>query len=220
MSYEEKLCHNYHELTIAEAERYWREDKARLSEEGKFFFEGCLSIPGQMYVADRKALFDAILQHKPVYCFEVGTYTGGGSTFFLASAFARLERGKVITLEADEQMRNHAVGAYRQFLPGLLPFVEFLHGGQPSHFMPYIEGGDGIVECVFLDGAEDDRETLEQYEFFAPFFRPGSILMAHDWNTEKARLLKPIIADGGLWSIEVELNEPASVGFIVAYYQG
>jgi len=141
MSYEEKLCHNYHELTVAEAERYWREDKARLSEEGKFFFEGCLSIPGQMYMADRKALFDAILQHKPVYCFEVGTYTGGGSTFFLASAFARLERGKVITLEADEQMRNHAVGAYRQFLLGLLPFVEFLHGGATQSLYALYRGG-------------------------------------------------------------------------------
>ena len=220
MGYLEKLYHNYHELTREEMQRYHKEDRFKFSPEDRFFFEGCPHIPGQMYMADRKALFDAILQYKPACCFEVGTYTGGGSTFFLASAFAKLGKGRVITLEVDEQMHNRAVEAYRRLLPGLLPFVEFLHGGHPSHFMPYIEAMGEIVECVFLDGAEDGKETLEQYEFFTPFFRPGSILAAHDWNTEKMGLLKPIIAGKGPWSIKVELYEPASVGFIVAYYQG
>lgn len=215
-SYVKKSYHNYHEFSPSERSRYNRIDKLDWSIGDRFFFEGCLSIPGEMYKAERKALYDAIIQYQPTHCFEIGTGSGGGSTFFLACAFAELGRGKVITLEVAG---NAALQNYQRFLPGLLPFVEFLTGGDPALFMPFIEDNGVIVECVFLDGSDNSEETVAQYKFLEPFFRPGSILMAHDWNSEKMRLLRPIIEGDPDWSIEVQLSEPESVGFIVARYQ-
>ncbi len=213
-SYWAKLYHNYHELSASERRRYEQKDRAGLSIADRFFFEGCLPIPGEMYKADRKALYDAIIEYKPAHCFEIGTGYGGGSTFFLTSAFAKLGRGKVITLEKDTG--GGALRNYQRFLPGLLPFVEFLTGSDPALFLPFIEDR---VECVFLDGSDDSEETLRQYEFFEPFFMPGSIIMAHDWNTAKMQLLRPVIDNDPNWTIEIKLDEPESVGFIATSYQ-
>ncbi len=208
VNYWTKLYHNFYELTAEERLRYNR--GKGLASWDIFFYEGCLPIPGEMYKADREALYDAIIRYKPAHCYEIGTGSGGGSTFFLASAFAELGRGKVITLEIAN---GGAKQNYVRFTPDLLPFVEFLTGSDPAIF-PIEES----VECVFLDGAEDGEQTLRQYEFFKPYFRPGSILMAHDWGTEKMRLLRPVIESDPNWVIEIQLDEPDSVGFIVAGY--
>ena len=212
IDYWTRSYHNYHEFSLLERRRYNQVERLSLS--NKFFFEGCLSIPGEMYKADRKALYDVIIRYKPKQCFEIGTGHGGGSTFFLASAFAKLGKGKVITLEKDTS--GAALRNYQRFLPELLPFVEFLIGDEPSLFTPFIDDG---IECIFLDGSDDGEETLQQYRFFKPHFKSGTILVAHDWCTEKMRLLRPEIEKDPDWTIEVQLEEPESVGFIVARYR-
>lgn len=217
ISYYIKLYHNYHELTPSERQRYTRTDRKVFSPSERFFFEGCLARGGELYMADRKSLYDIVLKYEPAHCLEIGTGGGGGSTFFLAKAFARLGKGKVITLEIDRH--GVAFQTYQQLLPGLLPFVEFLTGGDPVLFAPFIEDNGGIVDCVFLDGSDFSEEAVAQYEFFKPFFRPGSILMAHDWDGAKMKLLRPIIEASPEWSIKVLLNRPESLGFIVARYQ-
>ena len=210
VSYWTKLYHNFHELTDAEKLRY--NNGKGLSLLDRFFFEGCLPIPGEMYRADRKALYDTILKYRPSHCYEIGTGSGGGSTFFLACAFAKLGVGKVISLEIND---GPAYQNFERFVPDLLPFVKFLTGGDPRLF----DLGES-VDCVFLDGAEDGKQTLHQYEFFKPYFRSGSILMAHDWQSEKMRLLRPVIENDPSWTIEVHLEDPESVGFIMAKYNG
>lgn len=219
VSYRAKLLHNYHELTPAEKRRYYQVDRFKFSPADRFFFEGNLPVAGQMYLTERKALYHVILQRRPAYCFEIGTHHGGGSTFFLASAFARLGVGQVITLEKDDDYYNMARAAYQRFLPGLLPFVTFLHGDRPELFMPFIEDNGGVVECVFLDGSIVPEETLEQYEFFKPFWKPGSLLMAHDWGNlgrdPKMTLLSPIMLADPQWSLLLKLGAPESVGFVV-----
>ncbi len=210
-NYWAKLYHNYHELTPSEKQRYQDGERKGMSLSDKFFFEGCQPIPGEMYKADRKALYDTIIQYMPEHCYEIGTGSGGGSTFFLACAFAKLGEGKVISLEIND---GSALRNFERFTPDLLPFVEFLTGGDPSLF----DLGDR-VGCVFLDGAEDGEQTLYQYEFFKSYFRPGSILMAHDWNSSKMELLRPILESDPDWTIEIELGEPESVGFIMARYK-
>ena len=127
-----------------------------------------------MYVADRKALYETILQHRPRYCYEIGTYTGGGSTFFLASAFAKIGSGKVITLERSDALYRRAIESYRTHLPNLLPYIEFIHGADLRILQPYIVNDAQDPLCFLLDGAEDSHETMDQYEFFRPFLKPKS----------------------------------------------
>jgi len=212
--YADRLLHNFHELSAAERYRYRAIDRLRFGRERRFLFEGCRAIRGQLWVADRRALYETVLRHRPRHCFEIGTWTGGGSTYFLARAFASLGRGKVITLESDLGLHEAAVAMYRRHLPDLIPYVEFLYGDSPEAFLPFL-GETGGVDCCFLDGAEDPAETMAQFTFFDRLFEQGSIVMAHDWETDKATLLRPALEQSDEWTPELRLGPPESVGFAV-----
>jgi cephalosporin hydroxylase len=218
MSYRNKLQHNYHELAYYERLRYWLLDRRRVPPDVRFFFEGVRQLPGQMYIADRKALSGTVIKYMPQICYEIGTWIGGGSTFFLASAFAKLGRGKVVTTEVDVHAYQMARSTYETVLPHLLPFVEFHNTAKLDVFMPFIRQNQNTVDCVFLDGADDARQTMEQYEFFRPYFKTGTILMVHDWNTEKMRGIRPVIEGNPKWNLELNISSPDSIGFATYIY--
>jgi predicted O-methyltransferase YrrM len=180
----------------------------------RVFFEGVPGIAGQLYRAERRALHAALMRRAPRFAFEIGTFNGGGSTFFLAHAFSALGHGKLLTIEIDPGLHAQAVALYSERLPALRPHVEFLLGGMPELFVPYLQQA-GSAEFVFLDGAEDAAQSLAQFRFFEPWFRPGSVLALHDWHTEKMRLLKDAVAGNPRWKLLVELGEPESIGFAI-----
>ncbi|MDD2765439.1 MAG: class I SAM-dependent methyltransferase [Opitutaceae bacterium] len=182
------------------------------SAEERKFFEGIPGIAGQLYRAERRALHDAVVRRQPAFAFEIGTFNGGGSTYFLALAFAKLGRGKLVTLEIDPALQAKAAAFYTTQLPTLRPHVEFLLGGSPELFTPFLQQA-GAAEFVFLDGAENAAQSLEQYRFFEPWFRRGSVLALHDWNTEKMRLIRELLCHTPRWRETLALAEPDSIGF-------
>lgn len=218
MGYHTKLQHHYHELNTRQRIRYRFFDRFRFTPEERFFFEGCQGNPGQMFLAERRILFETILRHQPRHCFEIGTYTGGGSTFFLAHAFAKLGTGKVITMESDASLHEGCVAFYRERQPELFPFAEFVRGDRVEALLPYI--GDRL-DCFFLDGAEDASQTVDQYRFFEQFCDQGTVMMAHDWHTEKMKGLRAMLPGAALdWRVELCLDPPESVGFVVMICEG
>lgn len=212
--FKKKLEQNFHGLTVLEMVIYLIFIRWFWSKEKRFFFEGSFKLLGQMYIADRKALYDAILEYKPEQCFEVGTYTGGGSTYFLAKAFEKLGKGKLITMESVPYYFEKARNYYANHLPTTAPFVEFILGSSASAFDSRLLPGG--IDCVFFDGAEDGKETLDQYNYFLPHFKTGTIIMMHDWNTEKMIDLKPLITNDKEWEIVKVIAPPQSVGFAIA----
>ena len=172
-----------------------------------------------MYIAERKALYDTIVAEKPRHCFEIGTYTGGGSTFFISSAFAKLGQGKLYTMENGTHYYNKAKNFYSSKLPDQNKHIEFIFGEKPNDFDKYIPA-DKKIDCVFFDGAEEGQQTLDQYNYFVPYFKKGSIIMFHDWNTEKTVLVKPFIIENQKWEQVVLLNQPVSLGFSIFKYKG
>ncbi|WP_029009848.1 class I SAM-dependent methyltransferase [Azospirillum halopraeferens] len=206
--------HNYHELDDFGRILYMVAVKPKWDARRQFFFEGCRDLAGQMYVAERMALYDAILRHRPRTCYEIGTFTGGGSTFFISAAFRDLGAGRLVTLETS---RNHyllAASFYEQYLPAHKAHTTFIHGDRPELFLPMITE-DGGVDCVFLDGAAEPAQALEQFRFFEPRFRPGSVVMCHDWDLDKQEALRPHLESRRDWVQEVRLTDPDSVGFVV-----
>lgn len=213
-NFKEKLNHNFHALTILEMIWYLIFIRPKWSGEKRFLFEGSFLLLGQMYVAERKLLYDTILMYKPRHCFEIGTYTGGGSTYFIAKAFEHLHAGKLITMEIDPYYYNKAKDYYKNNIPKVGARVEFILGSTPEMFDAVIQEYKS-VDCIFLDGAEESGQTLSQYEYFLPHFHSGTILMVHDWNTEKTRTLKPILLNDTKWKLVQELHPPVSVGMAV-----
>ena len=178
------------------------------------FFEGVPGVAGHLYRAERRALHDAIIARAPKFGFEIGTFNGGGSTYCSARAFAALGRGKLVTLEIDPALHAQAMELYATRLPALRPHVEFLLGGSPELFEPYLKQVDA-AEFVFLDGAEHAEQSLAQYRYLEPWFRPGSVLAMHDWHTEKMRLVRKLLANTPRWRESLMLTEPDSIGFAI-----
>jgi len=158
-------------------------------------------------------MYNALIEYKPKDCFEIGTFTGGGSTFFIASAFYKNSTGKLITIESDDRLYNKAKNFYANKLKSLNKHTEFIKGDNFSFIEKHIT--DGKVDCFFLDGAEDGNQTLEQYNDFLPYCKTGTIMMLHDWNTEKTIKVKNLILQDSGWKMISELEPPISVGFVI-----
>jgi predicted O-methyltransferase YrrM len=212
--FRKKLSHNIHELTRSERCLYTLFRRPFLAAEDRFYFEGERGLAGQMYMAERKVMYETIIGYAPRHCFEIGTYTGGGSTFFISSAFQKLNKGMLITLEVDRPLHESAVQYYERNLPVTREHIHFLLGSGMHEFDAFVRD-NGTVDCVFFDGSEDGQQTLSQYRYFLPFFHEGSVILVHDWNTEKARLLKPAIMQDKAWKTVTELHPPRSVGLAV-----
>lgn len=213
--FSEKLKHNFHELTWLERAIYFISIRSSFDPIRRFFFEGSLGLPGQMYLAERQAIYDAVIERQPRNCFEIGTYTGGGSTFFLASALEKIGKGELVTMENDKRLFNKARKYYQKRLPKLNKFITFLLDDKAAAFNKYIEKYNQ-VDCVFFDGAEDEGQTVDQYNYFLPYFKEGSIIIMHDWNTDKMKKMKPLIVNDPKWQIIKEIEPPTSVGLAIA----
>jgi len=207
-----KLKQNFHTLAPLEMLVYAILYAPKWSEEKRFFYVGSLFLEGQMYLLERKALYDIVTEEKPRQCFEIGTFTGGGSTFFLSAAVEKNGAGKLITLESVPKLYNKAKNFYQKKLPGQYKHTTFILGDSPTAFDEYILE-DKKVDCVFFDGAEDSKQTLDQYHYFEPYFKRGSVIMFHDWNTEKTAAIRPVIEANHQWKKIIELTPPDSVGF-------
>ncbi|MEM1995637.1 MAG: class I SAM-dependent methyltransferase [Thermoplasmatales archaeon] len=193
----------------------WRLIRPFIPPKMRWFFEGHPKVKGQLWVADRKLLYYTVRTYKPQYCFEIGTWRGGGSTLFISQALYENGTGKLYTVEIDENYFNEARENYQIYLPHLVPYVEF-YLGDYREIYPRILNSVRNVDLLFLDGPEDASETMEQFNFFLPYMRKGSLLIAHDWFTEKCRLLKPFIEESVDWEIKKVLVPPRSLGCALA----
>jgi len=217
LTLKEKLLHNFQELNRFEMILYILFIRPFQSKGERVFFDGSFFLPGQMYKAERKALYNIVKEAKPDYCFEIGTYTGGGSTFFISKALKDNNKGKLFTIESDQFLFNKAKSRYKKYLKGQFPFVEFINSSNPTVFEKFLRESNK-TNIIFLDGAEDGKQTLAQYNFFKPYFRNGTILALHDWKTEKTMQVKPIILNDPHWKKIIELDQPESIGFAIFKY--
>ncbi|MBX7185721.1 MAG: class I SAM-dependent methyltransferase [Vicinamibacteria bacterium] len=192
----------------------WRIVRSLAPREMRLCFEGCPFLEGQMWFAERRLLVRTLRAHKPRSCAEVGTWKGGGSTFFTALALHQNGAGMLHTWEVDATLSAAARHAFEHRLPELAPHVAFHVGDYRAGSCP------DSLDCVMLDGPEDADSTLEQLRFFEPRMGAGSLLFAHDWHTEKARLIRPLIEGGSGFEIVARVDPPVSVGFIVARRTG
>jgi len=207
------LVQSYHALGPAQ-QRRWRMVRQFVPRRVRWLYEGCLEVPGQLWYADRKLLYRAIRTHRPTSVFEVGTWYGGGSTYFIGQALYENGGGVLHTIEEDAEAHARARENYARHLRHLLPHVEFHHGKSTAVY-PELLRQQVSVDAVFLDGALDAQQTVEEFELFAPYLKRGALLLAHDWDNEKMALLRPRMEASSEWRMEARATAPESVGFAV-----
>jgi len=192
----------------------WRAIRHLLPSRTRWFVEGNSHIHGQLWYSERKMIYVAVRRYRPESCFEIGTWRGGGSTLFITQALYGNKRGILHMVEVDPALQQSAKSSYEKYLPELLPFVEFHLGDYRREFVSHLEKMER-VDFLFLDGAEDGNQTLAQYKFFDPWLKLGSLLLVHDWLTEKTRLLRLEIEHSGKWAQQRVLLPPVSVGMVL-----
>jgi predicted O-methyltransferase YrrM len=168
---------------------------------------------GQMTPEERKVLYNLVLTYKPSNIFEVGTWKGGGSTYFLSSALHELGAGKLHTVEIFPEFYNHAINLYNTDLAMLRGFIDFHLGDSTEEFSKVFSNPDIKADFVLLDGKEYSYQTLVEYNFFKSKMPLGSVLAFHDWKTEKMGIIKNLIKVGEDWKVLEYLPE-GPTGFI------
>ncbi len=181
----------------------------------RWFLEGHPKLRGQLWYEERKLIYTIVRTYKPQYCFEIGTWKGGGSTYFISQALYENGSGIIHTVETNKEFYDETRNNYQIYLQNLTPFVEF-HLGDYKEIYSKILSSIGRVDFLFLDGPEDAQETLNQYNFFFPYMRSGSTILVHDYFTEKARLVKSLVQNGDNWEIKKILTPPYSIGLAFA----
>lgn len=160
-------------------------------------------------------LHSTVLTFKPCNCFEIGTWRGGGSTFYISHGLYENGAGILHTIEINKEYFNEAQAKYKWYASHLLPYINFHFSDYEENFFKILNRLDKI-DLLMLDGAEDAQQTLNQYNVFAPYLKKDSILLLHDWLTEKVSLVKPIIENEKDWNIRSILLPPKSIGFALA----
>jgi predicted O-methyltransferase YrrM len=194
--------------------RAWTAIRRFVPKQTRAFYEGCPAIPGQLWYRERKALYQAIRKHKPRTVFEVGSWYGGGSTFFIAQALHDNGAGLLYAIEPNETAYDNAVVGYKREVPHLLPYVRFFRGSSTDLFPERLKELEK-VDALFLDGAQDSRQTADEFAMFEPHLQAGSIFMAHDWDNEKMESVRPQMEHSRDWVLETKLTAPHSLGFVV-----
>lgn len=196
----------------------WRFLRHMYPRKRRWFFEGCIEIPGQLWLADREALYETVRSTRPEVVFEVGTWRGGGSTFFISQALYENGAGILHTTDIDCGMVQQAERAYARHLPHLTNHVHF-HCGASADVYPDVLSTVPRIDLLFLDGQEDGDQTYSEFQLFEPYLSDGSLLLAHDWFSEKMVRLKPHIENSHDWEIIQVFKPSKSVGFVVARHR-
>ena len=173
-----------------------------------------MAIPGQLWRADRKLLYQTIRRVQPHTVVEVGTWHGGGSTYFISQALHDNGFGVLHTIEADPEAYHTARDNDRRYLPHLLSHVHF-HFGKATEIYPPLLRELKHIDAVFLDGSAHAQEALDEFEMFKPFLERKGVVLMHDWDNEKMILLRPRIEQSSEWKVRQVITAPRSVGFAV-----
>lgn len=193
----------------------WRLIRYLMPRGFRFFYEGRPPLRGQLWFHERRWLFEAVRRYHPKNCFEVGTWEGGGSTLVVAQALLTTGGGMLHTVELNAERHKTTTMLYKLVAPECLPFVRLLCGDY-TQVLSSVLAETGRVDLLILDGAEDAEENLAQYRYFEPYLHLGAMVFQHDWLTEKARLVRPLLEDTLSWDLEWVLLPPFSRGFALA----
>lgn len=164
---------------------------------------------GQLYPEERKLLYDTVRVHKPNSCVELGTWRGMGSTYYTAKALVDNRRGTIHTFEIDQSLRDQALRNLTDY--GVMHVVKSYLGD----FITELSLLNIAVDFAFLDGPEDGDYTLRSFNLLNPLMRSGSIIIMHDWKSEKCRLMHELLNTDCGWRIDLVMDTKVGICRII-----
>jgi predicted O-methyltransferase YrrM len=172
---------------------------------------GCLmqTLPGamntiesQLHPVERRILSRRVKTLSDAVILEVGTYKGGGSTLTFLEALKRNSSGKLIGIEADPdvfaQMKANIASVDRRLFDFFEPISGFSQDVIPKLLTEYPH-----FDLAFLDGGNNPREQIEEFELLKDAIPVGGFLFSHDANLRKGHWLVPYLSELDNWRVTI-----------------
>jgi predicted O-methyltransferase YrrM len=165
-----------------------------------------MAIEGQLNPAERALITRAISEAvpQPGVAIEVGTWLGGGSTLHILRALEQNGAGHLWGIEADRSIYDQMLANLRAEAPREVARFTPLFGFSQDVLAQWkTERPNQLVDFVFLDGGNNPREQIEEFELLDPLIPVGGQLMAHDAKMRKGRWLVPFVSRLDNWTSQV-----------------
>lgn len=177
-----------------------------------------MAIEGQLNEAERRLITEAITgaAKKPMVAIEVGTWLGGGSTLHILRALEQNGIGHLWGIEADRSIYDRMLANIRAAAPTEISRFTPQFGFSQNVLKQWKkeQPADVTVDFVFLDGGNNPREQIEEFELLDPLMPVGGQLMTHDAKMRKGRWLVPFISRLDNW--ESRLHDISENGLFYA----
>jgi hypothetical protein len=162
-------------------------------------------IEGQLNPEERQLLADAILQvaEAPQVVIEVGTWLGGGSTLTFLQSLGKNGTGHLWGVEADHSIYDRMMANLKAHVPDLLHHFTPLFGFSEKVLPEWIatQPLPLRLDVVFLDGGDNPREQMREFEILDPYLPVGARLFAHDAHMRKGKYFVPYLSRLDNWDV-------------------
>lgn len=155
-------------------------------------------IESQLHPAEKDILRRTLASFDATTILEIGTYKGGGSTLTFLHFLADLGRGKLYGIEADRSVFDEMRSNILSVGPGYFDFFEPICGFSQKIIPPLLPSVKKL-DLVFLDGGNNPREQIEEFELLKDAIPVGGYLFSHDANLRKGRWLVPYLLELDNW---------------------
>lgn len=133
---------------------------------------------------------------------EIGTYKGGGSTLTFLEALKRKNSGRLIGIEADPVVFAEMKANIALVDPGYFDFFEPISGFS-QRVIPGLLTKYPHFDLAFLDGGNNPREQIEEFELLKDAIPVGGFLFSHDANLLKGHWLVPYLSELDNWRVTI-----------------
>jgi predicted O-methyltransferase YrrM len=160
------------------------------------------SIESQLHPVEKQILGRRVDAINDPTILEIGTYKGGGSTLTFLETLKRKRSGKLIGIEADPdvfaEMKANIASVDREYFDFFEPISGF-----SQRVIPEVLTKHPHFDLAFLDGGNNPREQIEEFELLKDAIPVGRFLFSHDANLRKGNWLVPYLTELDNWRVTI-----------------
>jgi predicted O-methyltransferase YrrM len=160
------------------------------------------TIESQLHPMEKRIFSNRVATIPNPTILEIGTYKGGGSTLTFLEALKHQNSGRLIGIEADPDVFAEMKANIASVDPGYFAFFEPIIGFSQS-VIPGLLTKYSRFDLVFLDGGNNPREQIEEFELLKDAIPVGGFLFSHDANLRKGHWLVPYLSELDNWRVTI-----------------
>lgn len=178
---------------------------------------------GEMTYLERELLHAWVGLYNPKNILEIGTGTGGGGCYYMASALKNIDSSALIY--TCDPYRGPEASFFQEF-----PMVNFWQT-KSNILIDHIIDKNIEIDFIFFDGPEDANTAIEDILTLENFIKSGTKFTMHDWEfvervldkaiSIKAQKIRPYMENSSKWKLLHQTeNSTNSVGLCLYEFLG